>query len=79
MTEQILSHKRKYTATLFNVVTGDCVAVHSTLDHSSSSYGFPVWVDDSGISYGQIDLPCSLYEVFDLCDIGPADNGRSNT
>ncbi len=51
------------TAILRNVVTGVEVKVHATTDHPTSSYGLPVWVDDDGNAYCQVDTPCPFYEI----------------
>lgn len=38
---------------LKNLITGECVAVRATADHSSSSYGKAVWVDRDNNAYCQ--------------------------
>lgn len=55
-----------YTAELENLLTRDRVRVHSTVDHACSHYGIPVWVDDTGNCYGQINLPLMGYDIVSL-------------
>lgn len=51
-------------AILTNKVTGEQHYCHATTDHPSSSYGQPVWADDEGTAYTQVDYPFpTLYEV----------------
>ena len=50
-------------ATLINNMTGERIEVRSTTRHPASSYGFPVWVDKSGVAYCQVGLPNPMYTV----------------
>lgn len=45
------------TAKIRNIVTGAVVAVKATTEHSSSSYGRPVWVDEMGNAYFEVGTP----------------------
>ena len=51
------------TAELTNILTGEKVTVYATVDHPSSSYGQPVWVDSSGKSYGKVGKQSYKYDV----------------
>jgi len=51
------------TAILKNLLTGKTIQVKATTDHSASSYGQPVWVDDQGESYGTVGMPLLGYEI----------------
>lgn len=44
-------------AKLINLLTDECVYVHSTTEHPDSSYGQEVLVDDNGVSYGLVGHP----------------------
>lgn len=50
-------------AILTNKVNGESVEVHSTTEHPDSSYGQPVWVDDEGQAYCQVNMPNPFYEI----------------
>ena len=51
---------------LKNLMTGEVVIVRSTTDHSTSSYGQPVWVDADGKSYGIVsDVPPIGYDFLE--------------
>lgn len=52
---------RKYRLT--NMLNGLSVIVHKTTQHSASSYGLPVWVDDEGEAYCQVGLEAPFYTV----------------
>lgn len=51
------------TATLTNLLTGEKITVYSTVDHPSSSYGIPVWVDSTGKCYGKVGKSMYKYKV----------------
>lgn len=51
------------TATLTNLITGEKITVYSTVDHPSSSYGIPVWVDSTGKCYGKVGKSMYKYKV----------------
>lgn len=53
------------TATLKNMMNGVEVRVHATTDHSASSYGIPVWVDDDNNAYCQVDTFTPFYEIIE--------------
>ena len=36
---------------------------YATTEHSASSYGRPVWVDDEGQAYCQVGMEAPFYEV----------------
>ena len=46
----------KIKAKLKNRFTGEIVEVTATTDTPGSSYGQPVWVDEDGNEYGQIQF-----------------------
>ena len=50
-------------AILTNKVNGESVEVHSTTEHPDSSYGQPVWVDNEGQAYCQVNLQNPFYEI----------------
>lgn len=54
------------TAILKDVISGVEVKVHATTDHPTSSYGLPVWVDDKGEAYCQVDTPSPFYKITEL-------------
>ena len=57
------------TAKLKNILTGEIVAVHATTDSPDSSYGILCWVDDDGVSYGQVPYgPPMGFELFDVIE-----------
>jgi hypothetical protein len=51
------------TAKIKNLLNGQIVEVHKSTEHSSSSYGQPVWVDDEGNDYGQVGFPLLGFEL----------------
>lgn len=51
------------TAYLTNILTGEKITVYSTVEHPSSSYGVPVWVDSTGKCYGKVGKPLYKYKV----------------
>ncbi len=51
------------TATLTNNLNGKTVEVHATTDHSASSYGVPVWVDNDGQAYCQVGFESPFFSV----------------
>lgn len=55
------------TANLTNLLTGEKITVYATVDHPSSSYGVPVWVDSSGKCYGKVGKPNYKYKVEIIC------------
>lgn len=50
------------TAKIRNIVTGAVVAVKATTEHSSSSYGRPVWVDEMGNAYFEVGTPQAIMQ-----------------
>lgn len=48
------------TARIRNKITGAVVAVRATTDHSASSYGRAIWVDDMGNPYFEVDTPSDV-------------------
>lgn len=58
-------------AILTNNVTGERVKVHATTNHPSSSYGIPVWVDDTNTAYLQVGVETlqSFYSISDVDDM----------
>lgn len=52
-------------AVLREVGTGREIEVHATTEHPDSSYGRPVWVDNEGVAYFEVDarIPNPLYTV----------------
>lgn len=50
-------------AILTNNVTGERIRVHSTTEHPDSSYGQPVWVDDSNQAYMQVGAVTPFYTI----------------
>lgn len=50
-------------ATLTSTINGESVEVYATTEHSASSYGMPVWVDDDGQAYCQVGFEAPFYEL----------------
>lgn len=55
-------------ATLTSTLNGKSVEVHATTEHSASSYGMPVWVDDEGKAYCQVGFEAPFYELAEAED-----------
>lgn len=55
----------KKNAVLKEKITGREIEVHATLNHPQSSYGHPIWVDEEGVAYMEVDsiIPNPFYEV----------------
>ena len=55
------------TAILKNRLTGVEVKVHATTNHTDSSYGHAVWVDDDNNAYCEVDarFPNILYDIME--------------
>lgn len=56
-------------AILTNTINGVSVPVYATTEHTSSSYGKPVWVDEDFEAYCQCDIPTPFYDINE--DISP--------
>ena len=50
-------------ATLINNINGVAVKVTATTEHSTSSYGQPVWVDEDNNAYCQVGMEAPFYTV----------------
>lgn len=54
-------------AILIDKLSGVRVKVHDTTDHTMSSYGQPVWVDDDDNAYCQVGLESpAMYGIVKL-------------
>lgn len=51
----------------------DWVKVHTTREHSQSSYGIQVWVDDEGCCYGSIFHPSVFCEIRNIREVPNAE------
>lgn len=50
-------------AKLVNNITGKVIEVTSTTEHSDSSYGNAVWVDNDNVAYAQVGMESPFYSV----------------
>ena len=50
-------------AILTNTLNGVSVPVYATTEHTASSYGQPVWVDENDDAYCQCDMPTPFYDI----------------
>lgn len=50
-------------ATLTNIINGVSVEVYATTEHSASSYGRAVWVDEENTAYCEVDSVNPFYEI----------------
>jgi DNA-binding XRE family transcriptional regulator len=51
------------TAIITSKLTGRSFVCHATTEHPDSHFGCPVWVDDQGKAYCDVDKPSEYYEV----------------
>ena len=66
------------TAILINTINDYRVVVHSTTEHSSSSYGMPVWVDKDNEACMQVGATTPFYKVIPVDTIAAnANNGNA--
>lgn len=59
------------TAIIISKLTGVAVKCHATTEHPDSHFGCPVWVDDQGKAYCDVDKPSEYYEVDEDVDGNP--------
>lgn len=52
-------------AILTNTINGVSVPVYATTEHTASSYGQPVWVDEDFNAYCQCGTPTPFYDIND--------------
>jgi len=58
-------------AILTSKLTGRSFVCHATTEHPDSHFGCPVWVDDQGKAYCDVDKPSPYYDVDDDVDGNP--------
>lgn len=51
------------TAILTSKLTGRSFVCHATTEHPDSHFGCPVWVDEQGKAYCEVDKPSEYYDV----------------
>lgn len=59
------------TAILTSKLTGRSFVCHATTEHPDSHHGCPVWVDDQGKAYCDVDKPSHYYDVCEDVDGQP--------
>jgi DNA-binding XRE family transcriptional regulator len=59
------------TAILTSRLSGVAVKCHATTEHPDSHHGCPVWVDNLGRAYCEVDKPSEYYEVDEDVDGNP--------
>lgn len=59
------------TAILTSKLTGRSFICHATTEHPDSHFGCPVWVDDQGKAYCDVDKPSPYYDVCEDVDGHP--------
>lgn len=58
-------------AIIISKLTGRSFVCHATTEHPDSHFGCPVWVDDQGKAYCDVDKPSEYYEVDEDVDGNP--------
>jgi len=59
------------TAIIISKLTGRSFVCHATTEHPDSHFGCPVWVDDQGKAYCDVDKPSPYYDVCEDVDGHP--------
>lgn len=59
------------TALLTSNLTGLSFVCHATTEHPDSHHGCPVWVDNLGRAYCEVDKPSEYYTVDERVDGNP--------
>lgn len=59
------------TAIITSRFTGMAVKCHATTQHPDSHHGCPVWVDNLGRAYCEVDKPSEYYDVDEDVDGNP--------
>lgn len=59
------------TAILTSKLTGRSFVCHATTEHPDSHFGCPVWVDEQGKAYCEVDKPSEYYDVDEDVDGNP--------
>lgn len=59
------------TALLTSNLTGLSFVCHATTEHPDSHHGCPVWVDNRGRAYCEVDKPSEYYTVDERVDGNP--------
>ena len=59
------------TAIIISKLTGRSFICHATTEHPDSHHGCPVWVDDQGKAYCDVDKPSPYYDVCEDVDGNP--------
>lgn len=58
-------------AIIISKLTGRSFVCHATTEHPDSHFGCPVWVDDLGKAYCDVDKPSPYYDVCEDVDGHP--------
>jgi len=58
-------------AIIISKLTGRSFVCHATTEHPDSHFGCPVWVDDQGKAYCDVDKPSPYYDVCEDVDGHP--------
>jgi len=59
------------TAIITSKLTGRSFVCHATTEHPDSHFGCPVWVDEQGKAYCDVDKPSPYYDVDEDVDGNP--------
>lgn len=59
------------TAIITSRLSGVAVKCHATTEHPDSHHGCPVWVDNLGRAYCEVDKPSECYDVDEDVDGNP--------